>query len=188
MSAGLLEVENERFLNTSEADYYLAVGGFGYRVPSLSRRWEAILKTAETIRTRVPQAKVDYAEALPADLARFFRGRHSDTLAAGQNLVSRYDFASHRKLVDLGGGSGGVAIALARACPGLHAIVIDLTSVTPVTQRIVDEIDVAPRIDVVSGDVLAGQLTGNYDVAVMRSFIQVPSPEHADRPPITLAE
>ncbi len=83
VSAGPLEVENERFSNTSEANCYSARGGPGYRAPSLARRWKAILKTAETIRTGVPQAKVDYAEALPADLERFFRGRHSDTLAAG---------------------------------------------------------------------------------------------------------
>ena len=37
----------------------------------------------------------------------------------------------------------------------------------------------ARRIDVVSGDVVVGQLTGKYDVAVIRSFIQVLSPEHA---------
>lgn len=93
--------------------------------------------------------------------------------------MSRYDFSSHRQLVDVAGGSGGVAIALARACRGLHATVVDLTSVTPVTQRIVDGTDVARRIDVVSGDVVVGQLTGKYDVAVIRSFIQVLSPEHA---------
>lgn len=84
VSAGLLEVEDERFSNTFEADYYLARGAPGYRASSLARRWEAILKTAETIRTGVPQAKVDYAEASPADLERFFRGRHADTLAVSR--------------------------------------------------------------------------------------------------------
>jgi len=157
----------------------LAQGGPGYRVSSLSPRWEAILKTAETTRTRVPQAKVDYANAFSAYLERFFRGRHSDILAACKDLVIWYDFASHRKLVDLCGESGGVAIALARVCPSLHARVIGLTSATPITLRIVDETDLARRIDGVSGNVVAGQLTGNYDVAVMRSFIQVLSPEHA---------
>jgi len=150
VSAGPLEVENERFPNTSEANYYSARGGPCYRYPSLARRWEAILKTAETIHTGIPQAKVGNTEASPADLELFFRGRHADTLAIGQDLVSRYDFLSHRQLVDIAGGSGGVAIALARACPSLHATVLDLTSVTPVTQWIVDETDVARGIDVVS--------------------------------------
>ena len=63
VSSGPLEVENERFSNTSEANYYSAKGGPGYRGSSLARRWEAILKTAETIRTGFPQAKVDSAEA-----------------------------------------------------------------------------------------------------------------------------
>ena len=100
-------------------------------------------------------------------------GRHSDILAACQDLVIRHDFASHRKLVALCGGSGGVAIALARVCPGLHARVVGLSSATPDTLRIVDETDLARRIDV------AGQLTSNYDVAVMRSLMQVLSREHA---------
>ncbi len=87
VSAGLLEVEDERFSNTIEADYFLARGAPGYKASYLVGRWEAILQTAETIRTGVPQAKVDHADRSPADQERIFRGRHADTLAAGRGSV-----------------------------------------------------------------------------------------------------
>lgn len=56
---------------------------------------------------------------------------------------------------------------------------MDLPSVTPITELIVKESEVADRITVSTGDVVAGPLSGSYDVAVMRSFIQVLSMEQA---------
>ena len=79
----------------------------------------------------------------------------------------------------VGGGSGGMAIALAEICPELQATVLELPSVTPVTEVIVKESAVAHRVTVDSQDVVAGPLTGSYDVAVMRSFIQALSMEQA---------
>ena len=38
-------------------------------------------------------------------------------------------------MLDVGGGSGGVAIALARACTELRATVVDLPNVTPLMTR-----------------------------------------------------
>ena len=84
-------------------------------------------------------------------------------------------------LIDVAGGSGGLSIALARACSSLRATVVDQPSVTPVTQRIVDETEVADRVSVVEADAVSGPLTGTCDVAALRSFIQVLSPEQAGR-------
>jgi len=63
VSAQLLQIEEGRFSNSLEADYYLAQGKPGYRASRLARGWEAILQTAETIRTGVAQAKIDYVDA-----------------------------------------------------------------------------------------------------------------------------
>ncbi len=63
VSAQLLQIEEGRFTNSPEADYYLAQGKPGYRASRIARRWEAILQTAETIRTGVPQAKTDYVDS-----------------------------------------------------------------------------------------------------------------------------
>lgn len=82
-------------------------------------------------------------------------------------------------MLDVGGGSGGMAITLAELCPDLHATVLDLPSVTPIIEVIVKESAVAHRVTVASQDVVAGPLTSSYDVAVMRAFIQALSMEQA---------
>ncbi len=60
-----------------------------------------------------------------------------------------------------------MAITLAELCPDMQATVLDLPSVTPITEVIVNESAVAHRVTVASQDVVAGPLTGSYDVAVM---------------------
>lgn len=102
-------------------------------------------------------------------------------MAAGRNLAARYDFSSYRSLLDVAGGSGGLAVAVTEACSDLRATVVDLPTVTPITQHLVAEAGAADRVQVLAADVVNGPLTGSYDVAVMRTFIQVLSADQARR-------
>jgi len=51
--------------------------------------------------------------------------------------------------------------------------------VAPIAQKIVEEEGATERIKVVAADVLSGPLAGSYDVAVLRAFLQVLSPQDA---------
>ncbi len=102
-------------------------------------------------------------------------------LRAGRELVAKYDFSSFRTLVDMGGGPGGLSIAVTEQLPCLQATVVDLPSVTPVTQRFIDEAGATGRVRVKAIDVVTAQLTGSYDVAVLRALIQVLKPDQALR-------
>ena len=84
-------------------------------------------------------------------------------------------------LADIGGGAGGLAIAFTKACPHLHATVIDLPQVTPITHKIVAEEGVTDRVTVLAADVVRDPLPGSYDVAVAKALLQVLSPEQARR-------
>ena len=70
--------------------------------------------------------------------------------------MARHDFSSARHLVDVGGGSGGLALTLAGSCPQLHATVVDLATVTPITQRYIDEAGLAERVHVMTADAVQG--------------------------------
>ena len=74
-----------------------------------------------------------------------------------------------------------MAIAIAQACPDLRATVVDLPTVTPFTQRLVQEAGLADRVDVVAVDVINGKVEGSFDVAVMSRFIPVISRLDAQR-------
>ena len=180
--AGLLTVDGDLFSNTAETDYFLVRGRpdyMGERLEGYFEMWNGILKTTESIRTGKPQAKKDFA-AMPQDeLEPFLRGLHWNTLRVGRALAEKYDFSSFRTLLDVGGGSGGLAIAMTEAYPDLQATVVDLPSVTPITQRIVAEVGAADRVQVMTADVVREPLSGSFDVAVLKALINVLSPEQA---------
>ncbi len=180
--AGYLTVDSEVFNNTDAANRYL-VKSSPYWVGNihglLSTMWSAALKTAESIRTGTPQAKLDYSDMSQDDLRQFFRGEHPYAVEYGQDLVKRYDFSAYRSFLDVGGGSGGLAIAVTEACPHIQATVVDLPKITPVTQIYIDEAGAGNSVNVVSADVVRDPLPGSYDAAVMSAFIQVLSPDDA---------
>jgi ubiquinone/menaquinone biosynthesis C-methylase UbiE len=180
--AGFLNVKDEFFSNADAANRFLVKGSPSSVVDIhelLSTMWNAALKTAESIRTGRPQAKLDYSEMTQDELRQFFYGEHPYAVEYGRDLVKRYDFSSYSTLLDVGGGSGGLAIAVTENCPNIQATVVDLPKITAVTQDYIDEAGAGDRIKVLTADIVRDQLAGSYDAAVMSAFIQVLSPEEA---------
>jgi hypothetical protein len=182
VAADLLTMEGDRFANTPEAEHFLVRGKptyLGGRHENFSDMWATLLHTVESIRTGTPQCKRDFATLSPDAQLPFFRGLHPGTLVAGRDLASRYDFSTCQTLADVGGGSGGMALALTDAYPQLRATVLDLPAVIPITHRFIIEAGATDRVQVRAADVVHEALPGQYDVAVMRAFLQVLSPEDA---------
>ncbi|MEE8159810.1 MAG: methyltransferase [Dehalococcoidia bacterium] len=179
---GLLQVENDGFSNTSEAERFLVRGNpdyMGDEYEAFTSRWRAVSKTAESIRSGKAQAKVDFPSMSREQLDRFYQGSHSQVQAAGRGLATRFDFSPYSRLIDVGGGTGGIAIALVGAYPQLHATVADFASVIPITQQFIDESKVSDRVKVMEADVVEGSLSGSFDVAVLRNFIPVLTKDQA---------
>lgn len=92
---------------------------------------------------------------------------------AGQELVAHYDLSSTKTLVDVGGGSGGLTLAVTEAYPHIQATVVDRPSVTPITQRFIEEAEATERVTALAIDVVNAPLPATYDAAVLSNFIQV---------------
>jgi len=182
VAGGLLTVEDGRFANTAESQEYLVRGRAAYqgdRHGLWAALWHAELRTAETIQLGRAAARHDYARMSPEELLAFYRGLHANAMATGRLLAQRYDWSACRSLLDVGGGSGGVAIALARACPELRATVIDLPNVTPLTRQFVAEEGALEQVEVQTADIVHAPPEGQYDAAVLRYLIQVLGPAEA---------
>ena len=175
---GLLTVEDGLFANTEEANHYMVRGRPGYMYTGFLI-FGSTLTTAETIRTGMPQSEHDYETMSPDEAQIFCENRHPVSVETGQTFATEYDFSSCRSLIDVGGGSGGIAIAMAEAYPQLKATVVELASVTPITQRYVDRSAARDRIQVETVDVVKEPLTGSFDSAILDHFIQILSPEDA---------
>ena len=113
------------------------------------------------------------------ELEAFARRSYPRALAAGHDLATRFDFSTKHNLLDVGGGTGGLAIAITETCPHLQAAVVDQANITPMTRRLVAEAGATSRVQVLTADVVNEPLTGSYDVAVLSYFIQALAPEQA---------
>jgi predicted O-methyltransferase YrrM len=184
VTAELLTVEDDRFANTPEADVYLVRGRPTYMgsVHELyADLWTAALGAARSVRAGAPQAKHDFAAMPDEELAAFFRGLHAGALATGRQLAESHGFERFRHLLDVGGGSGGLALAACRSCPDLRATVVELPRVAPIARSFVEEAGLADRIRVLAADVVERPPEGRYDLAVLRFVLQVLGPDQARR-------
>lgn len=181
--AGLLTLEDDHFSNTREAETYLVRGKptyLGGKSELISKNWAKVLKTAETIRAGGRLAEY-YEDPSRDDLVTLLSGLYPNALQDAQRLLDLFDFSKYRSLLDVGGGSGGLAIGLVKANPSLAATVFDLPSVTPITQQFVDQNDAGDRIEVFSGDAVRDLPPGPFDVIIARHFVQVLSEEDNQR-------
>ena len=182
VEAGLLLVDDDRFSNTGEAAQFLVKGIPGYvgaRHLSFSRQWSGLIKTADSIRSDSPQARLDFATMPPEELENFYSGSIAAARAAGRGLAERYDFTTYRRLVDVAGGSGGLAVGIAESCPMIQSTVVDLPSTIPHARKLLETTEDSGRIGTQAANVVEGPFSGSYDIAVMRNFIQVLSADHA---------
>ena len=76
VTAGLLTEQDGRFSNTPEANHFLVKGRPSYlgdKHATIAMIWSAYLKTAESIRSGAPQAKMDFSNSPQENLEAFFR-------------------------------------------------------------------------------------------------------------------
>ncbi len=182
VESGLLLVENDRFSNTGEAARFLVKGSPGYVGDihqTWSRRWAGLVKLADSIKSDSPQARIDFSTMSPQELENLYSGSYAAARAAGKGLTERFDLTTYRRLVDVAGGSGGVAIGITDSCPNIQATVVDLPSTIIQTRKFLDAAGVSDCVDVAAANVVDGPFPGTYDLAVMKAFIQVLSPDNA---------
>jgi len=167
VSAGLLQLDGNRFANTAEADHYLVKGKpsyLGEQHLHYAARYQETMQTAASIRAGVPQLKRDFAAMSTEELDSVLRGLHPAARAAGRDLAKRHDFQRHRHLLDVGGGTGGASLAIGSLCPNLRVTIFDLPAVIPITRRFIEEEGMAGRATGIAGNVVHGLPDGTYDV------------------------
>lgn len=176
VAAELLTEQNGRFSNTPEANQFLVKGApyyMGNRHATFSAQWVYKLKTAESIRTGVPQAKLDFSNSPRAEVEAFLRRINVRAVMSARALLERYDFTTIKTLADIGSGCAGIALTMTKACSHMQATAIDLPLVAPIAQKVIEEEGMSDRVKVMAADVLSGPLPGLYEVAVLRNLLQV---------------
>jgi SAM-dependent methyltransferase len=91
------------------------------------------------------------------------------TQRSSEALPAAYDFSRFERLVDVGGGEGGLLRGILEATPRLHGVLFDLPSVVAGAASILKG-EIAERCQIVGGDFFES-VPGGADAYLMKGII-----------------
>jgi (2Fe-2S) ferredoxin/ubiquinone/menaquinone biosynthesis C-methylase UbiE len=172
----LLEKQDGVFRNTPVAARFLIEGTPDsartgqLHTADLWKRWSTLTEAVRT-GTNVIARTEDHVKPFIAAMDHIARGR---ARAVAQAVGA--DGVQH--MLDLGGGSGAYSIAFAQAAPQLHAEIVDMFAVVPITEGYIRKAGLTDRITVRAGDMLTVPLeAGKYDLVLLGAICHMFSPE-----------
>ena len=180
VSLGLLECKEGRYRNSAAATTFLG-GKAGQDLRPMLRfldriSYPAWMKLEDAVRRGEGERHFDRFTAEEQQI--FSAGVEATTAGMAAALAVSYDFSRHKRVLDVGGGTGSFLVAVLRRYPALQATLFELPGACAVArQRLADEPEGA-RIDVVEGDFLKDPLPDDHDALIVANTIHVLSVGH----------
>lgn len=172
---GLLERDEQHshYRNGETARRYLNRGTPQYCGDALLFRHQVLRQAGQSLeqalRNGLPPATAPtremarrWAEAARAQIAQ---EQQAVTAEVACRLIEHLPQAPHlQRMLDLGGGPGLVAIALARQLPNLHGTVFDFAETAAVAQENIVRAGLEKRLGTIGGDLERDDLGSGYDL------------------------
>ncbi len=172
-SIGLVIKENQRYANSPVAESCLVSGSPNDQRHILLHKGNAYSqwgRLEDAVRTGEAPSR-ERLQRTHEELRAFICGMADIGRTSAQLLVDALDLAEHRPLLDIGAGPGTYAISLLEKYPHLHATLVDLAEVLPITREAVARAGLADRVDCLAGDLLSMSFPPGYDLALLSNIV-----------------
>lgn len=165
---GLVEHREGHYANGPAAAHFLT-GRTPADLRPLLRFWDTISypawqALAESLGSGPPRQVFDLSDAEQEIVSA---GIEAVLAGPCHALAEVVDLSAHRRVLDVGGGTGSWSIAAVRRHAHLRATVLDLPVTAGIARRRISDAGLAERITVHAGDAMTGDLPGGYDVGVL---------------------
>jgi hypothetical protein len=180
VSLGLIEQEGSRYRNSAAAATFLA-GQPGLDLRPLLRSQDNIgypLWTKFLDAVRAGRGEVQFGKLDNVQQQLFSAGVEAFTAPVAAALGTTYDFSRHRRLLDVGGGTGSFLLAVLRQYPALKGTLFELPGACAVARQRLSPEPERARIDIVEGDIFKTPLPGDHDVLLIANTVHVLSAAH----------
>jgi SAM-dependent methyltransferase len=147
---GLIDLEMESFL--SPAALLSALESGKPRVYGEIDPWEAHLRD-------------------PAKARAFTQAMHCISERPAAGLAEVVDFSGVKRLLDAGGGSGALSLAIAAAWPEVRCVVFDLPVVCPIAREYAAAAGLADRVTAEPGDLFAESYPPGFDAVLFSQIL-----------------
>lgn len=141
-------------------------------------RWGGLGKLDYSVRTGKP-ALLDGREDKtvfevfgehPASVETFNQAMTSISMGEGHVVVQAYDFSPYRRIVDVGGGHGYLAMLIARAAPEAQVTVFDWPQTAQEAAEAIEQAGLNGRVTAQGGNYLEA-VPGPADLIVMKNIV-----------------
>ena len=111
-----------------------------------------------------PPNYIDQMVENPERAEQFTRMLHELHQPLANKIAETLDLSEAKRLLDLGGGSGVVSLALLRQNPNLTSVIVDIPNVCVVGRKIAKENGMEARLTYLEANFLADELPSGFDV------------------------
>ncbi len=179
VALGFVENHRGRYHNSAVALNFLSGRGNDDLRPLLryldQLNYSMWMKLEEAIRTGKPVFKD--LKLTEEEQRIYSEGVESLTAEAANALAVTYDFTSHHRLLDLGGGYLKPLTAVLSQASHLKAVLFERPQVAAVARRRIPQ-TIANRISIVEGDFLTDPIPLDNDVIIIANVMHLLLPEH----------
>jgi hypothetical protein len=179
VALGLLERDGDLYRNSPVADAFLSGRDDGDLRPFL--RYLDVSYRAWTEFTGAIRAGEGsgFITRLDSETQHVFSaGVESATARSAVALAESYEFGQHRRLLDLGGGTGSFLVRILDRHPAIECGLFELPHVVVMGRENLTAQTSSGRVRFYEGDLLRDKLPTGYDAFLLANVIHVFTPEH----------
>jgi 2-hydroxy-4-(methylsulfanyl)butanoate S-methyltransferase len=177
-SIGLLSRDNGVYKNSLGAEKFLVKGAthdFGdYLRLQIDRQMYGFMDQLESVvNDNLKPTDIDsYAKWMnnEEDARLYSESQHAGSLGPGLTLSRKIDFSRVNHLLDIAGGTGGMAIRLCEQYPNLKITILDFSNVVKLGVKKIKEAGFSDRISFIGGNALDFNWPKETD-AVLMSYL-----------------
>ena len=176
---GFVVIAADGFSASADAVAYLTRGAEGSLWGLVDMEVDSILSPAALLEALAKDKAPVYGgedpwEAHGADPEKaraFTAAMHSVSERPAAGVAERLDLSTSRRLLDVGGGSGALSIALARANPELECVIWDIPAVCPIADEYVRAAGCEGRVRSEAGDMFAEDYPAGFDTILLSQIL-----------------
>ena len=175
VSLGLIDQEGSRYRNGEAAAAFLA-GKPGHDLRPVLGFFNSISyplweRLADAVRSGEGQAQFGKFDREQQQI--FSGGVEALTAPVAASVAAAYDFSRHRRLLDVGGGTGSFLLAVLRRYPALRGTLFELPGACAVARQRLSAEPEGKRIDIIEGDMFKTPLPAGHDVLLVANTVHV---------------
>src|SRR5438105_10834488 len=174
VALGLLERAGSQYQNSAVTATFLS-GAPGADLRPFLRFWDRLsFPTWTNFEAAVRTGQGQSSLHLPEEEQRIFsEGVEAIQVAPAAALPTTYDFSRHRRLLDIGGGTGSWLRAILHRYPDLQTTVFELPAAAALARKQLADDPATHQVDVVPGDFFTDALPAGHDAVLIANVFHL---------------